>query len=256
MHEATPIPDETIPRSRWNGRLRTGLLAVIGLAIGLFLLYGPTEQQILDQQAEIKSWVDAYPILSKLTYFLIVVTMMGLSIPSGAMFSVLGGFLFGRGWGILIISFATTTGAVIAFLSSRYLLRESLLRWMERRPTWHARMQRLDNAILRDGKFALLMLRLTPVMPYFVLNFAMGLTAIRLRTYWWVSQVGMLPCSFVYVNAGASVRQIHALRDLISLEVILSLVLLFVIPIVLRYVPRWLGWRMSVPAQGTSAVNP
>jgi uncharacterized membrane protein YdjX (TVP38/TMEM64 family) len=161
-------------------------------------------------------------------YCAVYVAVTALQLPFATLLTLAGGVLFGRWLGTVVVSFASTAGATLAFLLSRYLLREFVQhrfgRWLEP----------VNRGIARDGAYYLLTLRLVPVFPFFVVNALMGLTPMRLGTYWWVSQLGMLPATFLYVNAGAELGQIKTPADVLSPTVIISLALLGIVPLALR----------------------
>src|SRR5262249_33433697 len=147
-------------------------------------------------------------------YFALYVAVAALSLPFATLLTLAGGVLFGRWLGTLVVSFASTAGATLAFLASRYLLRDFVQRRFGR---W---LEPINRGVEADGAYYLLTLRLVPAFPFFVVNALMGLTPMRVGTYWWVSQLGMLPATFLYVNAGAELGQIQSARDVLSLPVL------------------------------------
>jgi|SRR5262245_4247624 len=208
-------------------------LAVAGGVVA-FLAFGPSEEEVLRRQAQWKAAVEDNLLLALFIFFVAEVVLVGLSVPVATPLSVISGVLFGRWLGTLVVSFASTLGALIVTLLARYVLRDSLLRRVESRPRWKAAMEALDRGIERDGWFYLLLIRLTPVLPFFLVNLGMGLTRIRPWTYWWATQLGMLPTTFVVVSAGAEIGEISSFRELASLERLWPLMLLVLIPIALR----------------------
>jgi len=157
-------------------------------------------------------------------YFLFYVVVTGLSIPGAAVVTLVGGAIFGLLWGTILVSFASTIGATLAFLASRLLLRD----WVQQR--FGRSLKAINAGIEKDGAFYLFSLRMVPVFPFFLVNLLMGLTPIRVMTYFFVSQIGMLLGTAVYVNAGAELGQIQSLSGLISAPVILSFALLGLLP--------------------------
>ena len=139
------------------------------------------QQQVLDQQ------VTSQPILASALYVGLYVLVTALSLPGAALLTLIGGALFGLGWGLLLVSFASTAGATLAMLISRFLLQD----WVQQR--FGSRLERINQGIDREGAFYLFALRLVPAFPFFLINLAMGLTRLPARTFWWVSQLGMLP---------------------------------------------------------------
>lgn len=180
-------------------------------------------------------WQQRAPLLSAGTYFLIYTAVAALSIPGAALLTLLGGALFGLWQGTLLVSFASTLGATLAMLTSRYLLREGIARRFSRQ------MATLDAGLARDGAFYLFALRLMPMLPFVLVNLLAGLTAIGVRRYWWVSQAGMLPATVIYLNAGRQLGQLSSVRDIISPAMLAAFALLGLLPLL----SRWLVKRFS-----------
>ena len=140
--------------------------------------------------------------------------------------------LFGLWYGTLLVSFASTIGATLAFLTSRYLLRDFVQRH------FGDKLKGVNDGMAKDGALYLFMLRLVPIFPFFLINLLMGLTQIPMRTYFWVSQFGMLAGTMVYVNAGTQLARINTLSDIISPGVLLSFALLGVFPLIAKWIVR------------------
>lgn len=170
----------------------------------------------------------AHPLLTLAMYFGIYVLMCALSVPGAAVVTLAGGALFGLVVGTAVVSVASAVGATLAFLSSRYLLRD----WVRER--FGARLVAIDEGIEKEGALFLFMLRLVPAVPFFLVNLLMGLTKIKTWTYFWVSQLGMLAGTAVFVNAGTQLGQIESLRGIVSLPLIASFVALGVFPLLAR----------------------
>jgi uncharacterized membrane protein YdjX (TVP38/TMEM64 family) len=175
-------------------------------------------------QADIVAAKDANPALYIVGFFLLYVAVTGLSIPGAAIMTLVAGALFGVVLGTLIVSFASTMGATLAFLSSRYLLRD----WVQGK--FGERLRAVDDGLEKDGAFYLFTLRLIPVFPFFVINLLMGLTRIKTGTFFWVSQIGMLPATIVFVNAGTQISRIESTAGLLSPTLIASFVALAFFP--------------------------
>ncbi|WP_397579234.1 TVP38/TMEM64 family protein [Sphingorhabdus sp.] len=175
-------------------------------------------------QADIVAAKDANPALYIAGFFLLYVAVTGLSIPGAAIMTLVAGALFGVVVGTLIVSFASTMGATLAFLSSRYLLRD----WVQGK--FGERLRAVDDGLEKDGAFYLFTLRLIPVFPFFVINLLMGLTRIKTGTFFWVSQIGMLPATIVFVNAGTQISRIDSTAGLLSPTLIASFVALALFP--------------------------
>ena len=161
-------------------------------------------------------------------YFGIYVLATALSFPGAVLLSLLGGAVFGLGWGTLIVSFASTVGATLAFLTARYLLRDSL------QARFGARLAEFNQGVQNEGAFYLFTLRLVPLVPFFVINLLMGLTQMKTRTYYWVSQIGMLAGTAVYVNAGTQLAQLQGLQGILSPGLLGSFVLLGLFPLLAK----------------------
>lgn len=183
-----------------------------------------TLDNIKASQARFQSLFEARPLAVAGSFFVVYVLMAALSLPGAALLTLLGGALFGLGWGLLLISFASSLGATLAALIARALLRDPL----ERR--FFRQLQRINAGIEREGAFYLFTLRLIPVFPFFVINLVMGLTRVRLFTFYWVSQLGMLPGTAVYVNAGRELGSLESLSGVLSPSLIGAFVLLGLFP--------------------------
>lgn len=161
-------------------------------------------------------------------YMLIYVTVTALSLPGALILTLAGGALFGLVAGTIIISFASTIGATLACLVSRFLLQQ----WVQ--ATFGERLKVINEGIEREGGFYLFTLRLVPAFPFFVINLVMGLTSMPLLTFYWVSQLGMLPGTIVYVNAGKELSRIDSLAGILSPGLIISFVILGSFPLVMK----------------------
>ena len=180
------------------------------------------QQTLLDR-------VEQAPLQSALIYFAVYVLLSALSIPGAALLTLLGGALFSLWEATLLVSFASTLGATLAMLVSRYLLRD----WVQRR--FAAQMNTIDVGMVRDGARYLFALRLMPLFPFFLVNLLMGLTRIQVRHYWWVSQLAMLPATVIYLNAGRELGKLTTLRDILSPGLLFAFTLLGLLPLVTRW---------------------
>ena len=199
-------------------------LAFYSFDLGRFL----SLEYFKGQQAAIETWRAAHPANAALYYFLAYVAVTALSLPGATVMTLAGGAIFGLLWGTVLVSFASTAGATLAFLASRFLLRD----WVKQR--FGERLRAIDAGIEREGGFYLFTLRLVPAFPFFLINLAMGLTAIRTRTYYWVSQLGMLLGTIVYVNAGTQLARIESLSGILSPALVGSFALLGVFPLIAK----------------------
>lgn len=211
---------------------RLALLALLAAAILAYFWFDLGQYLSLDQfkaqQAEIIAAKDAAPALYMSGFFLLYVGVTALSLPGAAIMSLIAGALFGVVTGTILVSFASTIGATLAFLSSRFVLRD----WVQGK--FGDRLKAIDDGIARDGAFYLFTIRLIPLFPFFVVNLVMGLTRIPARTFYWVSQIGMLPATIVFVNAGTQIGAIDSTAGLLSPTLIGSFVLLGLFPWIAR----------------------
>jgi uncharacterized membrane protein YdjX (TVP38/TMEM64 family) len=211
---------------------RIALLALLAAAIAAYFWFDLGQYLSLDafkaQQAQIIAAKDANPLLYIGGFFLIYVIVTALSLPGAAIMSLVAGALFGVVIGTIIVSFASSIGATLAFLSARFLLRD----WVQSK--FGERLKAIDDGIARDGAMYLFTIRLIPLFPFFVVNLLMGLTRIKTRTYYWVSQIGMLPATVVFVNAGTQISKVDSTAGLLSPTLIGSFVLLGIFPWIAR----------------------
>ena len=161
-------------------------------------------------------------------YMLVYIFITGLSLPGAAVLTLAGGALFGLWRGTLIVSFASTIGATIACSASRFVLRD----WVQGK--FGDRLAVINEGIAKEGAFYLFSLRLIPVFPFFIINLVMGLTNMPLRTFYWVSQLGMIAGTIVYVNAGTELARIESISGILSPNLIFSFVLLGLFPLLAK----------------------
>jgi pyruvate/2-oxoglutarate dehydrogenase complex dihydrolipoamide dehydrogenase (E3) component/uncharacterized membrane protein YdjX (TVP38/TMEM64 family) len=167
----------------------------------------------------------ARPLLAAAGFFAVYVAATGLSLPGAALLTLVAGAVFGLAWGTLIVSFASSIGATLAFLASRFLFRDAV------RARFGDRLRAVDRGVEREGAFYLFALRLVPAVPFFAINLLMGLTPIRTWTFYWVSQAGMLAGTLVYVNAGTQLAELRSAGGLLSPALVGSFVLLGIFPL-------------------------
>jgi uncharacterized membrane protein YdjX (TVP38/TMEM64 family) len=227
---------EDRPRSIPLGRVV--LFLIIAGAIATFFLSGWykefTFERIKEERDRLKQTTEEHLILAAALYFCVYLMLSGLSLPFSTPVSLIGGFLFNLWLGVILVSFASTAGSTLAFLSSRYLFRNFVYR---RFGPW---FDRVNRGLEKDGPYYLLTLRLMPVVPFFMVNLAMGLTKMPVRKFWWLSQVGMLPATILYVNAGKQISDIDSPSEIFSFRLIGSLALLALAPLLFRAVVRTL----------------
>ena len=209
------------------------LLAVVGAALVLYFGGGAEYLSLAKLQSllgQARSHVDANPFGAALAFSALYIVVTALSLPGATLLTLFAGAVFGLWRGVLITSFSASIGATLAMLVARYLLRNSV------RARFGQRLKRIDAGIEREGGFYLFALRLVPVFPFFMINLAMGLTAIRAWTFYWVSQLGMLAGSVVYVNAGRELGQLQSLSGILSGRLLLAFAALGLLPLIARKV--------------------
>ena len=185
-----------------------------------------------------------YPVFTLGSYMLIYILVTSLSLPGAAIMTLAGGAVFGFWAGLFAVSFASTIGATLAFLVARWLMRD----WVQNRFDSH--LKKVNEGIDKEGAFYLFMIRLTPLFPFWVVNLVFGLTRLPVLTYYWISQVGMLPGTMVYINAGKEIGKIETLSVILSPGLLLSFVLLGVFPLIIK---KLLGHYQSRRAQKGSS---
>ncbi|WP_421321708.1 FAD-dependent oxidoreductase [Aeromonas veronii] len=222
-------------------RTRLLLALVMGGLIGAFFALDLGRYLTLDalqaQQAAVAQWVDSHFVSASLLFVLIYVLSTALSLPGASLLTLGGSAVFGVAWGLLLVSFASTLGATLAFLSARFLLRD----WVEQR--FGDKLATFQSGMAKEGAFYLLSLRLIPIFPFFLVNLLMGLTPIRVSTYYWVSQLGMLPGTFVYVLAGSELGQLTSTGNILSPGLMVALTLLGLMPWLVKKLTAYLAQR-------------
>ena len=200
--------------------------AFVALDLGRYLSF----EQLKASQASFDQLYAQQPVMVAAVYFGVYVLATALSFPGAVIITLGGGAVFGLWQGLLLVSFASTLGATLAFLASRFVLRE----WVEAR--FGQRLADINAGVDKDGAFYLFTLRLIPVVPFFLINLLMGLTRMKTWTYYWVSQLGMLAGTAVYVNAGTQLAQLDSVRGILSPALLGSFVLLGIFPLLTRRV--------------------
>ncbi len=208
------------------------ILAAAGALFLLFFFFDGddyfTLANLQSKQDAIAAYYTDSPFKTVIIYGLIYVIVTGLSLPGATILTLAGGALFGLFWGTVIVSFASSIGATLAFLAARYLFRESVER------NFDSYLSKINQGVEKDGAYYLFTLRLVPLIPFFGINLLMGLTAMKTSTYYWVSQVGMLAGTIVYVNAGTQLANVKSLSDITSPFLIGSFILIGVFPLVAK----------------------
>jgi pyruvate/2-oxoglutarate dehydrogenase complex dihydrolipoamide dehydrogenase (E3) component/uncharacterized membrane protein YdjX (TVP38/TMEM64 family) len=230
------------------------LLIAIVVAISAFFAFDLGRFLDLAFLKEQQNAIDAYwenqPLLVAGVFFLVYVAVTGLSLPGAAVMTLAGGAIFGLFWGTIIISFASSIGATLAFLASRLLFRDSV------QQRFGDKLRAINEGIAKEGAFYLFALRLVPIFPFFAINLLMGLTPIRTWTFYWVSQVGMLAGTLVYVNAGTQLAKIDSISGILSPAILGSFALLAIFPLLAKRLIAWIEarkvfarWRTKKPSR-------
>lgn len=234
--EQDPTRGKTRVRLPWRWIVR-GIVLLVVAAAGLYLFFQYRETftlaNLARQEELFRRNLETRPVVTYGAAFLLYVAVTALSLPFGAVMTVVYGWLFGLWAGLLLVSFASTAGATGAFLLSRYLFGTVIQR------RYGDRLGTFNRALEREGAYYLFTLRLVPIFPFFVINAVMGLTTIRTRTFWWVSQLGMLPGTFVYLFAGASITSLGELRErglpsLLTPQLFIAFALLGIFPLAVK----------------------
>ncbi len=209
-------------------------MAVIGIGALVLLVSGLSGYLTIDslkaKRDVLLLWRVQNPVLLVALYFFGYVLSTALAIPGASIFTLAGGLLFGLWWGSLLVSLASTTGATVACVLSRYFFGG----WIQRR--FRDNLVDINRGFQRDGSLYLLSLRLIPLFPFFMVNLLMGVLPIRLTTFFWVSLVGMFPATFLYVNAGTHLGRVNSVGDILSPGILVSLALLGLIPLLGQWI--------------------
>lgn len=221
------------------GRVLVVLLIIA--AIAAYMLFDIGQYLTLDylkaQQHDFINFYQKNQLLTIGIFFGVYVLVTAVSLPGAAIMTLAAGAIFGVATGTVIVSFASTIGATLAFLVSRLLLRNFIQR------KFHEKLVSINDGIQKDGPFYLFTLRLIPIFPFFVINLVMGVTPIRTWQFFYVSQIGMLPGTIVYVNAGSQIADINSLSGILSPDLLLSFVLLGVFPLIAKKFVEYLKSR-------------
>lgn len=200
------------------------ILSLIYFDIGSYLSFS----ELKNKQADLVTLVKDNPFSAAAIYLLIYVVVTAISIPGAVILTLAGGALFGLSHGTILVSFASTLGALFAFLVSRYFLHDFV------QNKFSDRLQTINQKVEKEGAFYLLFLRLVPAFPFFLINLVMALTPIKAWTFYWVSQLGMLPATIIYVNAGTQIAKISSVKDIASPSLLIALTLLGLLPLITK----------------------
>jgi uncharacterized membrane protein YdjX (TVP38/TMEM64 family) len=235
-----------VSRGRW------ALIALLAVGIGLFFGLGLHRRLALGElrlhQAALADWVAARPVLAGAGFLSACMAMAAFSLPGTLVLPLLGGAIFGPAWAVLLAALGMSAGAVLSFLSARYLLRDVLLR------VWGRRLARLDDGLAREGAFLyLLSLRLVPVLPFFVVNLLLGLTGVRVGVFYLTTLIGMLPAMVVLAGVGDRLAHFESVQDALTPQTLLGLCALALLVLSLRRAWPALSRARRMRARGPGA---
>lgn len=221
------------------------LVLALSSLVGAFFLFDLGQylslDYIKDSQQRFQALYTEKTVTVIAVYMGVYILATSLSLPGAAIMTLAGGALFGLMVGTVMVSFASTIGATLACVVSRFVLQD----WVQRR--FGHRLVAVNQGIEKEGAFYLFTLRLVPIFPFWMINLVMGLTRMKLRTFFWVSQVGMLPGTLVYVNAGRELGRIDSLGGILSPGLIFSFVLLGIFPLATKKIMAWYRSRQDKP---------
>jgi len=219
------------------------VLLLIAALVGTFFYFDLGHYLSLEtlkaQQEVIENYRSNNHKLAVAVYMMIYIAVTGLSLPGAVILTLAGGAVFGVFWGTLIVSFASTIGATLAFLAARFLFRETV------HAKFSERLKAIDEGVEKEGGFYLFTLRLVPIFPFFMINLLMGLTNMRMGVFYLVSQIGMLAGTAVYVNAGTQLAKIDSLAGILSPALLGSFVLLGLFPLLAKKIVTAIGAKKN-----------
>ena len=219
------------------------IIVLIIAAIAAWIGFGGADllsfETIKSKQEQWQALYNANPLLVVGVFFAVYVAVTGLSLPGAAVMTLLAGALFGVVVGTLVVSFASTIGATIAFLVARYLARDAV------QNKFSQQLALINKGVEKEGAFYLFSLRLVPLFPFFLINIVMGLTPISVWQFYWVSQIGMFAGTIVYVNAGTQLAALDSLQGILSPTLLISFSLLGLLPLVAKKIVELMRKRSS-----------
>lgn len=215
-------------KTRWAVLVAVTVLIAAFFATGLHRTF--TLENLRASRDAIVAYRDAQPLLASAAFFGTYVAFAALSLPAAGLMTIAAGAIFGLAWGLALVSFASAIGATLAFLVSRFVLHDVIQR------RFGDKLKAINAGVRRDGAFYLFSMRLIPAFPFFIINPVMGLTPIPTWTFYWVSQVGMLPLTAIFVYAGQELARIGSPREILSPTLLTALVLIGLFPLIARKV--------------------
>ena len=228
--------------------MKIGLLLTLAIIVSLFIYFDLSRFLTLDyikeSQARFQNLYQAHRFMVVSVYMVIYILVTALSLPGAAVMTLAGGGFFGLVTGTIVVSVASTIGATCACLASRFILRD----WVQSK--FGGKLSAINEGIDKEGSFYLFSLRLIPIFPFFVINLLMGLTKMPIRTYFWVSQIGMLPATIVFVNAGKEIAKIDSVAGIASPTLLISFALLGLFPVTVKKVMSLYRRKRVSPGSG------
>ena len=185
-------------------------------------------EAIKQRYQELQSLIDANPFFYYFIFFIIYIVVTALALPISLLKTLLAGALFGLLPGVILTSFASTIGSTLCFLLSRYLFKDYV------QGKYQKYLGKINQGIKDEGLLYLLFLRLSPIFPFFVINLTFGLTHMKWTNFYWISQLGMLPATILFVNAGVQLSQINDVKDILTLNIIISFSAIGLLPIITK----------------------
>lgn len=234
-----------------RGNVKILLLALLAAAIAAFFVFDLNQYLSLERlqagREALGDWVAANPVLSRVGFFVGYVVVAAASLPGAAIMTLAAGAVFGLAWGFGLVSFASALGATLAMLLSRKLVGE----WVQSK--YAGQLAKMNDGLERDGGFYLFSLRMVPLFPFFVINLVMGLTQMRVWPFYWISQIGMIPGTLVFVFAGTQLAEVASPGDILSPGLIAAFTLLGVFPLLAKKGLELVKARRKGPAEETAA---
>lgn len=256
---STNLPETKGGQPTKSGWWKLGIFALVAIAAAvLYSQFGSylSLASLAEQETALREFQTQHPVLVFAIAFLIYVAVTGMSLPGAAALTLMYGWYFGFAEGLFLVSFASTAGATVAFLLSRYLFRDAIM------SRFGDRLTKFNESLEQEGPFYLFTLRLIPAAPFFIVNAVMGLTPLKIRTFWWVSQLGMLAGTAVFVYAGSSVPNLTTLAEkgvnaafspTQMMQLVAAFVLLGVFPLIARWAIKF--WKKDVAPLPTTQSN-
>ena len=251
----TNLPEQSNDKPVKSGWWKLGIFTIVAIvAAVLYTQFGSylSLASLAEQESALREYQSQHPFLVFGIAFLVYVAVTGMSLPGAAALTLMYGWYFGFTEGLVLVSFASTLGATIAFLLSRYFFRDAIM------SRFGERLEKFNESLEQEGAFYLFTLRLIPAVPFFIVNAVMGLTPLKTRTFWWVSQLGMLAGTAVFVYAGSSVPNLTTLADkgvnaafssTQMMQLVAAFVLLGVFPLAARWAIKF--WKKPTNHQPT-----